>query len=93
MKHWASLLFLVLFCQACGLVSEKDKEEYLARYQDSKLKKETFNLAMNQKVSPEDSLKFLEQFVNSWAKEEALLEHAQFNLQDDELEIETLVER
>ncbi|MGB0883527.1 MAG: hypothetical protein ACPGTG_02295 [Flavobacteriales bacterium] len=93
MKHAFASLLLVLICSGCGLFSESDNEDYLARYQDSKLRIQDFNLVMNKHVSPKDSLKFLEQFVNSWAKEQALLEHAQFNLQEDELEIQTLVER
>ncbi len=84
-------LLISILSSSCGFFKSKDELLLVAKYQDDVLTEKAVSLAIPENLSPDDSLIFLKHFVNSWAREKAILEHAVFNLKDDELEIETLV--
>ncbi|MGB0869872.1 MAG: hypothetical protein ACPGSD_09760 [Flavobacteriales bacterium] len=88
-----SLVFIVilLISSSCGNFKSKDELSYIAKYNDEQLDANVIELAIPDNLSPNDSLVFLKHFVNQWAREKAILEHAIFNLKDDELEIDVLV--
>lgn len=90
-KH---LLFyiLLIISSSCGKYKSQDELSYVARYQDDLLSVEALNLAIPENLSAEDSLVFLKHYVNQWAREKAILEHAIFNLKSEEMELDLLVE-
>lgn len=89
-KH---LLFYVILIisSSCGQYKSQNELSYVARYQDDLLSINALNLAIPENISAEDSLIFLKHYVNQWAREKAILEHAIFNLQNEELELDLLV--
>lgn len=85
-------LFLITILQSCSLFYTEDSEEIIAKYKDKELSKRVVSKSVPRNVSPNDSLVFVKHFVNEWARERAILEHSLFNLKDEEIEIEDLVE-
>lgn len=89
-KHLLLYTILIL-SSSCGRYKSQDELSYVARYQDDLLSTSALDLAIPQNISAEDSLVFLKHYVNQWAREKAILEHAVFNLQNEELELDLLV--
>lgn len=87
------LLFYIILIvsSSCGKYKSQNELSYVARYQDDLLSTEALDLAIPENLSPEDSLVFLKHYVNQWAREQAILEHAVFNLKNEELELDLLV--
>jgi hypothetical protein len=93
MKYNYGVFFLLLFgLSSCGLFNQENERTVVARYIDSELFGDVVSKSVPKNISPKDSLVFVKHFVNEWAREHAILEHAVFNLKDEELEIKELVE-
>lgn len=82
---------IIIISSSCGRYKSQDELSYVARYQDDLLSIDALNLAIPENLSAEDSLVFLKHYVNQWAREKAILEHAVFNLKNEELELDILV--
>ncbi len=91
-KKHLFFFIIVILSSSCGKYKSQDELSYVARYQDNLLSNETLELAIPNNLSAEDSLVFLKHYVNQWAREKAILEHAVFNLKNEELELDILVE-
>lgn len=91
LKNSIVFIVILLISSSCGNFKSKDELSYIAKYNDEQLDANVIELAIPENLSPNDSLVFLKHFVNQWAREKAILEHAIFNLKDDELEIDVLV--
>ncbi len=89
-KHLLFYIILII-SSSCGKYKSQNELSYVARYQDDLLSKKALNLAIPQNLSAEDSLIFLKHYVNQWAREKAIIEHAVFNLNIEELELDLLV--
>jgi hypothetical protein len=90
-----NLLFLVsiLFLFSCDFVSVKSNSEDLviARVVDKKLYKSDLDKYMPKDLAGRDSLIFSSSYINSWAKQQLLVEKAALNLSEKSLEFEDLV--
>jgi hypothetical protein len=71
---------------------ERTDDILLARVGDSYLYKSDLDSYKNSGFSNTDSLAFVEQYIQNWAKEELLLEKALLNINQEELEIEKRIE-
>ncbi|MCT4663747.1 MAG: hypothetical protein N4A45_00770 [Flavobacteriales bacterium] len=85
------LLLGVLF-SSCGFFAGDQEARIIARYNDENLLSQVIDDAVPKNLSPKDSIVFVKHFVNQWARKQAILEHAVFNLSDEDLNIDQLVE-
>lgn len=85
------LLLGVLF-SSCGFFTGEQEDRIIARYNDENLLSQVIDDAVPKNLSPKDSIVFVKHFVNQWARKQAILEHAVFNLSDEDLNIDQLVE-
>ena len=71
---------------------ENNDEVLIARLGDSYLYEHQVTSLINSNLSSEDSLTFIQQYINNWAQEELLLQKAVLNINQDQLEIDKRLE-
>ena len=76
---------------SCSLFERTD-DILLARLGDSYLYESEVKSILNSSLSSTDSLAFIQQYIQNWAKEELLLEKAELNIDLGELDIEQRLE-
>lgn len=89
-KHIYYIL-IVIALSSCSFFERTD-DILLARVGDSYLYESDVKSLNNSDFSDTDSLAFIQQYIQNWAKEELLLEKAILNINQDELEIEKRIE-
>lgn len=73
---------------SCKAISEFfDKDEVVAKVGDSKLKMEDILEIVPEGLSPEDSTIMARQYINSWALDRIILEHAEKQLSAEEMDV------
>ncbi len=78
-------LSCLIFLLSCSIISNKKKKDALARVGDSYLyKSDLANLGVND-LSPEDSSKLTEAYIDSWIKSETFIQYANSNLNPAQL--------
>lgn len=83
-------VFILLMLQSC---SEKEQMEgAVARVNDRYLTEEDLQSLMPENLTPQDSILFRNNYINTWATRELLYDKALINVRSEDDEIETLVE-
>lgn len=73
---------------SCKAISEFfDKDQVVAEVGDAKLKMKDVMEVIPSGLSPEDSTVLVRQFINSWALDRVILEHAEKQLSSEELDV------
>lgn len=85
------LFFIFLLLFSCN--KENENLNAVARVNDQFLTSEEFKQFLPKDYSPEDSIALRSSIINGWATNQLLLEKAKFNVDDNQTEIETLVEK
>lgn len=86
-KTFFSLLILAIALQACDFFIKNDNEKALARVGDNYLyKKDIKGLANSEEL--DDSSKVLDSYIESWVKEQLLLQKALENLPENQANFE-----
>lgn len=92
--HFASCIFFMLIgIVSCDKLTSASLDEVIARVGTSYLYRSEINNEIPQNLSREDSLVWIDNYVNNWAKNQLLFNKAEFNLkQDTQDELNALVE-
>lgn len=73
---WALACTAMLFFGACGSSGEESEEEVLASFKEKKLTRENLLRYIPADVSPKDSTRYAEQYIERWIKEQAVMDYA-----------------
>ena len=86
--------FLVLNLISCDYFTFKsDNREAVARVNNTYLYKDDISKLISAEVSPQDSTLIINNYINSWVKQQLLLEKAEINLEDKKFQFEDLVKK
>ncbi|WP_372768637.1 peptidyl-prolyl cis-trans isomerase [Lutibacter sp.] len=89
-------LFLLplIFLQSCNYFTfKKDTREAVARVNDTYLYKDDLMAVFAKDIAKEDSITLVNNYINSWIKQQLLLSKAQLNLENKTGEFEDLVKK
>jgi len=85
-------LFTLYSCEYFTL-KKKDKNPVLARVYDEYLRLNDIKTIIPKQISREDSLVFVNNYTNTWARQKLLLKKAKLNLDQEKLTFDILVEK
>jgi len=84
-------IFITIVLSSCSFFDRND-DILLARLGDSYLYESEVKSLYNSELTASDSLAFIQQYINNWAQQELLLQKAELNINQEELEIEKRLE-
>jgi len=87
-----SMLFWTTSCQYFSL-RKSDKQNAIARVYDSYLYKKDIKNLVPKNIDKKDSIIFVNNIINTWAKQQLLLRKAQINMNEDSLNLNKLVQQ
>ena len=86
-------LVIVVFFSSCDKFSSVEQDQVIARVGSNYLYLSEITPLMSQALSPSDSIVFVQNSINKWAKQQLLFSQAQINLdQASQLALENLVQ-
>ncbi|MDR6300465.1 peptidyl-prolyl cis-trans isomerase [Mesonia maritima] len=80
MNKTAYIILLIISLSSCSYFQEEEPKQALARVNDSYLYEEDLKNSLSQKISKEDSLLMVNNFITRWATEQLLMDQAKLNL-------------
>lgn len=89
MQH--KFLYIVVFILSLSCVKKDEEKKIIAKVYDTFLYKDEVTLKLPVNLSKEDSVIFVKNYINSWAKEQLLIQKAKINLQEEKEQINALV--
>jgi hypothetical protein len=87
------LLFLTLFLILTSCINNTDERKAIAKVNNKILFEDDFKAILPEQLTKNDSLMFVSNFINKWAKEQLLLQKAKINLDKEEESIDKLVQQ
>ena len=84
-------IFITVILSSCSFFDRND-DILIAKLGDSYLYESEVKFLYNSELTASDSLAFIQQYINNWAKRELLLQKAELNINQEELEIEERLE-
>ncbi|KKN00902.1 hypothetical protein LCGC14_1133160 [marine sediment metagenome] len=78
-------LFATVFLGACNYAWKKEQPKALARVGEEYLFKDDVKAIMGKNLSPDDSASFVNNYINTWASKQLLLNKAKINLPEEKL--------
>ena len=87
------ITYTVLFLLFASCISKKDDRQAIARVYNSYLYQDDLKQLLPTNFTKEDSMLLVSNYINSWAKEQLLLQKAEINLSKDQERIEDLVKK
>lgn len=94
LKAYKTILFfgLISMISSCNFFNSGHSKEYVARVHDTYLEKKEVEKAIPKNLKGEDSIIFVNNYINRWATDQLLLEGARINLsQEKQNEFNTMV--
>ncbi|PKP12703.1 MAG: peptidylprolyl isomerase [Bacteroidetes bacterium HGW-Bacteroidetes-3] len=92
----SAFLFLLslIFLQSCNYFTfKKDTRQAVARVNDTYLYKDDLKAIISKDITKQDSITLVNNYINSWIKQQLLLSKAQLNLENKAGEFEDLVKK
>ena len=89
MQH--KFLYIVVFILSLSCVKKDEEKKIIAKVYDTFLYKDEVTLKLPINLSKDDSVIFVKNYINSWAKEQLLIQKAKINLQEEKEQINALV--
>lgn len=86
------ILLLVIFSFACNSSKDEVNDKPLAKVHDKFLYESDLKGLFNSKISKEDSVVIVKNYINDWIKKQLLLEKAELNLDEESKNIEKQIE-
>ncbi|MBK5208395.1 MAG: peptidyl-prolyl cis-trans isomerase [Flavobacteriaceae bacterium] len=87
-------LLSLIFLQSCNYFTfKKDTRQAVARVNDTYLYKDDLMAVFAKNITKEDSVTLVNNYINSWIKQQLLLSKAQLNLENKTGEFEDLVKK
>lgn len=87
-------LLSLIFLQSCNYFTfKKDTRQAVARVNDTYLYKDDLSTVFAKDITKEDSVTLVNNYINSWIKQQLLLSKAQLNLENKTGEFEYLVKK
>ena len=84
-------IFVILLFFSCG---PKDNDrKVIAKVYDTFLYEEDVDALLPKNLSKQDSVIFVKNYINKWAKEQLLIQKAEINLQEEKEQIDILVKQ
>ncbi|WP_196894111.1 hypothetical protein [Aureivirga marina] len=92
-KRIVFFIFIGIFVSSCKYLSlkEEDKREFVAKVHDKLLYKDQLVEDLPANLSKEDSILFVNSYINEWAKKQLLLKKAETNLEEESEKYDRLV--
>jgi len=92
-KNISIIVLVALLVTACDFIPsfKKDERKIVAKVYDSKLYVSDLDKALPKEMNQQDSILFVENYINSWATKQLLLHQAEINLTNEEASFEKLV--
>ncbi|AOW19557.1 hypothetical protein [Urechidicola croceus] len=85
------ILILILFASCEYLPTVKNDEVVIAKVNDKFLYESDIKDVLPPEISKQDSILFIKNYIDTWAKEQLLLNQAEINLKDETTSFEKLV--
>ncbi|MDY7395155.1 peptidyl-prolyl cis-trans isomerase [Aureibaculum sp. 2210JD6-5] len=89
MRTQFTYIFLILVIFSCH--QKEDEGKPVAKVYDTFLYEKDIKEILPENISKEDSLIFIKNYINKWAKQQLLVQKAKINLQEEKEQINTLV--
>ena len=80
-----------MFILSLSCVKKDEEKKIIAKVYDTFLYKDEVTLKLPINLSKDDSVIFVKNYINSWAKEQLLIQKAKINLQEEKEQINALV--
>jgi len=90
LKFCSIILFLTLL--GCSYFNKKEEKKFIARVGDKYLYLDDIKQLVDNKVSSEDSLLLINNYIQKWVKENLLLQKAELNLTDQQKDFKKQLE-
>lgn len=87
------ILSLLVLVSSCNLLGDKERGRKIARVYDEVLYESDLLEVLPSGLSPQDSLLWVQKYINSWGKEQLIIKKAEYNLADREKDFEDLVQQ
>lgn len=87
------LLFLGLILIIASCINNEDERKAIAKVNNKKLFEDDIKAILPEQLTKDDSLMFVNNFINKWARQQLLLQKAKINLDKEEESIDKLVQQ
>ncbi len=87
------LLFLGLILIITSCINNTDERKAIAKVNNKMLYEDDIKAILPEQLTKDDSLMFVNNFINKWAKQQLLLQKAKINLDKEEESIDKLVQQ
>jgi len=87
------LLFLGLILIITSCINNTDERKAIAKVNNKMLYEDDIKAILPEQLTKDDSLMFVNSFINKWAKQQLLLQKAKINLDKEEESIDKLVQQ
>ncbi len=88
---YISILMIFISCELPMKFKNEEPKTAVAKVYNSTLYQSEIDLVLASNLTKQDSALFVENYINSWAKQQLLLHQAELNLKDETLSFEKLV--
>ena len=85
------IAFLFISCEFPEKFKREEQKKSIAKVYNNTLYQSEIDLVLASNLTKQDSALFVENYINSWAKQQLLLHQAELNLKDETLSFEKLV--
>jgi len=90
---YSRYFYIIIFTLLVSCNSKNEDKNAIAKVYDTFLYKEDMAEILPKKISKEDSVIFVKNYINKWAREQLLIQKAKINLQEEKEQITTLVKQ
>ena len=87
------LLYLVLFLIIASCINNADERKVIAKVYNNMLYEDDIKAILPEQLTKDDSLMFVNSYINKWARQQLLLQKARINLNKEEESIDKLVKQ
>jgi len=87
------LLFLGLFLTIASCINNADERKAIAKVNNKMLFEDDIKAILPEQLTKDDSLMFVNSYINKWARQQLLLQKAKINLDKEEESIDKLVQQ
>jgi len=88
---FSAVILLFIFC-SCSLIKKEEEEKVIARVEDKKLFISDIQGLVPENALQEDSSMIINNYIQSWVKDNLILKKAELNLKDSQKDVEKQLE-
>ena len=92
-KKWFNYFIITFVIASCNMLNTDEKQDALARVNEKYLYKSEIYKLIPSNLSKQDSALFVQNYINSWIRQNLLLATAEKNLPEEEKNFQSLIEQ